>query len=83
MRKVQILLLQLPLDSLEGSGHFISFLNHQIVLHPEQMVLGLKGSHFGRVINHRSLAGSWGGPLLTFRAPLRPQFLCPLSVLFP
>lgn len=41
MRKAQILLLQVLLDSREGSGHFISFLNHQIVLHPEQMVLGL------------------------------------------
>lgn len=58
MRRIQILLLQLPLDSLEGPGHFVSFLNQQIALHPEQMVLGLKRSHFGGVINHGSPAGS-------------------------
>lgn len=27
--------LQLPRDSLEGPGHFLLFLSHQVVLHPE------------------------------------------------
>lgn len=47
MRTAGILLLQLPLESLEGSGHFILFLNHQIVLHPERWSWHLKGAWQG------------------------------------
>lgn len=47
MRMAQIPLPQLLLESLEGPGHFILFLSHQIVLHPERWSLDLKGAWQG------------------------------------
>ena len=72
--------LQFPLDSLEGSSHFILFLNHQIVLHPEQWSWDLKVA-----ASAKTLITEPGGGCGALLSPplLRWRTLCPSRALFP